>query len=114
VRREFTAKTKGEAFLLAGGHCERCRVKLRYGEAQYDHHLECREDGDNSLENCQVLCRRCHKAKSAKARTERAKADRGFRQMANAKAPSRTPLPFGRGSPLKRKLNGAVVPRGEP
>jgi 5-methylcytosine-specific restriction protein A len=68
---EFTKATKRDAFVRAEGRCEgklpndqRCNVKLRSGEAEYDHIIAEWLTRDNSLENCQVLCRRCHKHKT--------------------------------------------------
>lgn len=65
-RFEFTNATKRDAFVRAKGKCEGCGFKLRSGEAHYDHIVAEWLTRDNSLENCQVLCIPCHKAKTAK------------------------------------------------
>jgi 5-methylcytosine-specific restriction endonuclease McrA len=66
MRTEFTAKTRLEAFTRSRGRCEECKNKLFDGEARYDydHVIPDGLCGDNSLGNCMVLCRTCHKAKT--------------------------------------------------
>lgn len=61
-RREFTAKTKREALARAGGKCEMCsRMEGRY---EFDHIRPNRRHGTNDLDNCMVLCKRCHQLKT--------------------------------------------------
>lgn len=62
TRQEFSKATRRHAFVRAGGHCEEmsCRIKLRYGEAEYHHAKEDFLGGEATLENCIVLCRHCH------------------------------------------------------
>lgn len=67
MRQEFTKKTKIAAWERAHGHCEQCRSKI-FTRAEYDHIVEDYIGGDNSLENCRVLCPKCHKAKTRESR----------------------------------------------
>lgn len=110
-RDEFSAKTKGAAFLRAGGACEKCGTKLRHGEAEYHHRLECHLGGTNELSNCQVRCKACHRTTTNRFLKEKAKMLKAFRSRANAKARRGPKLPLGRDSPLKRKISGEIVPR---
>lgn len=64
-RKEFSRKTRVQAFARCGGRCEKCSAHLKVGEGEYDHVLPAELGGDASLENCQVICRACHKAKTA-------------------------------------------------
>lgn len=64
-RREFPAKVKIAAFERANGRCENCGNVIRYG-AQYDHRVPDAVGGEPTIDNCQVLCRNCHGAKTAK------------------------------------------------
>lgn len=66
-RQEFTAKIKVAAFERACGRCENCGVKLgpAVGVA-YDHRVPDAVGGPPTLENCTVLCRNCHGAKTSK------------------------------------------------
>ena len=93
-RSEFSIKTKRAALERSGGYCEgeiildqwdetwkgktntfalshRCNVKLGNG-VEFDHILACSNGGDNSLSNCQCLCRQCHKEKTFKTDLPRA------------------------------------------
>jgi len=66
MRTEFTAKTKLQAFQRANGTCESagCGAKLTPGKFTYDHRIPDQLGGDNSLENCQVICSVCDKEKT--------------------------------------------------
>ena len=73
-RREFSARTKRQAWERANGFCEglilanneiRCSERLYLNDFHYDHVDPDWFSKDNELENCQVLCHECHKAKTA-------------------------------------------------
>lgn len=78
ARVEFSRKVRAAVFLRAGGHCENatCRAKLKLGEGQYDHILPCILGGEATVENCQLICTVCHKAKTADDIRRTRKADR--------------------------------------
>jgi 5-methylcytosine-specific restriction endonuclease McrA len=66
-RKEFTDKTKLQAFTRANGRCEKCTRKVGAGQklrAEYDHIQACVFEGENSLDNCRLLCEECHKPKT--------------------------------------------------
>lgn len=121
-RAEFSTKTKLAAWERANGMCEgalfahshcfgeRCNAPLLYGNFHYDHIDPTWTSGRNDLDNCQVLCVPCHKAKTAKDVRDIAKVKRIMSKRVKAKS-SRRPMPFGRDSSLKRKIDGRVVPR---
>lgn len=112
-RQEFTARTKAQAFHRCGGHCEECGVKLGAGKSapEYDHKLSCEEGGDNSLENCMVLCKACHGVKTHKVEAPAKAEGRRNLMKHHGQKRSRFPLPGGRDAPLKRKVDGTVVER---
>ena len=112
ARREFTLKVKNAAFDRCKGHCEMdgCGLELQTGRFTYDHRVPDWIGGDATLENCQVICRACDKAKTAKDQGDIARV-RGVRDRHIGAHRSRNPLPGGRDSPLKRKIGGGVVPR---
>lgn len=60
-RTEFSKKTKAQAFVRANGHCEGdgCGARLTVSKFRYDHRIPDWMGGDNSLENCTVLCLGC-------------------------------------------------------
>jgi 5-methylcytosine-specific restriction protein A len=110
MRVEFSRKTKRERFEHCKGHCEGCGFKLRMGRFEYDHAKRCELGGDNSFDNCRVLCDLCHNAKTARDLAEIAKSRR-IRDRRIGALTSRTPLPCGRNSRWKKKVNGEVVER---
>lgn len=64
-RREFSTKTKLEAFDRAGGKCEICSARLG-GRVHYDHRIPDALGGSNTSDNCSVLCVTCHGLKTTK------------------------------------------------
>jgi 5-methylcytosine-specific restriction protein A len=65
-RVEFSKKTRGLAFIRCGGKCEKCEMKLKVSEGEYDHVIPYFISRDSSLDNCQVLCQKCHRGVGAK------------------------------------------------
>lgn len=65
-RVEFSKKVRAEAFARANGHCEKCAMRLKVGEGEFDHILAFWLSRDSSLENCQLLCVPCHRGEGAK------------------------------------------------
>ena len=63
MRREFPAKVKLAAFERAKGHCEGCGLKI-VGRPEYDHDKPDGLGGEPTLENCKVLCGKCHRIKT--------------------------------------------------
>lgn len=73
MRREFSTQTKRDAYERSEGLCEgilssgeRCNVNLKHKPHHYDHIVPDGIGGKNDLQNCQVLCKPCHKAKTDK------------------------------------------------
>lgn len=113
MRREFSARVKVAAFERANGSCEGCGARLTVGKFHYDHDTPDGLGGEPTLENCRVLCVACHAVKTRTGDVPAiAKAKRREARHIGAHK-SKTPLPFGRGSKLKRKMNGTIVKRGE-
>lgn len=109
-RREFPKAVMRDAFLRANGACEGCGARLSAGKIEYDHAIPDALGGEPTLDNCQVLCRPCHSAKTGKqdipaiAKTKRIRdRERGIRR------PSR--FPGARTSRWKKKMDGSVVQR---
>lgn len=110
-RRNFPRAVKIAAFERAGGRCEKCSAKLMVGGYHYDHVLPDGLGGMPCLDNCAVLCKACHKAKSANHDVPTmAKADRQKASHLGAKQ-SRNPMPGSRSSKWKRRMDGTVVRR---
>lgn len=63
MRREFPAKIKLAAWDRCGGHCDQCLARI-IARPEYDHILPDAMGGEPTIENCQVLCSKCHRIKS--------------------------------------------------
>ena len=114
VRRPtFSTSFRLSLFLKRKGICTACAQKIEAGKAwDIDHILPLALRGTNEPDNLQILCRSCHKTKTARfdvpriAKTKRLKA-----RHLGARAPSTRPIPGSRRSPWKRKMDGRVVRR---
>lgn len=69
MRREFSKQVKRQAFERANGLCEgkNCGAKLFVGKYAYDHVIPDALGGDPILDNCAILCKSCHAAKTQKS-----------------------------------------------
>ncbi len=113
-RREFSARTKAQAWERANGFCEglivrahtgnigRCDAPIDLGEFHYDHIDPDWFSKDNELDNCQVLCRQCHIEKTKLDVKHIAKSKRIIKKRIKAKAKKR-------GFRGWRKFDGTVV-----
>ena len=110
MRKEFSSKVCIAAFERAKGLCEICAMKLFPGWIRYDHIVPDWMGGDNSLENCQVICVGCDKIKTRKDQRDIGKVRRVRARHVGAVSSAR-PLPCGRRSKWKKKINGALVLR---
>lgn len=107
ARLEFSRKVRNQVFERANGHCEnkRCGAVLKPGEGEYDHILPAEFGGEATVANCMLLCRPCHKAKTARDIKRIRKSDRQ-RDKARGTFKRKTSLshPY-----LKKKINGDVI-----
>lgn len=105
---EFTKAVKIAAFQRSNGHCEcGCGVKIIAGDGpEYDHIIEVALGGDNSLENCRVLRRRCHEKKTAERRPALDKSRRIYENRIKVRPRKSKPLPGSKASGWKHKMTG--------
>jgi 5-methylcytosine-specific restriction endonuclease McrA len=111
-RKAFTKPVKAAVLQRSGGMCEAPGCD-RVGR-DFDHVKPVAIGGDNSYDNCQLLCRPCNAAKGIREAQDAAKADRqggrSGQQARRVRAKDRgtyKPIPsrgFDRG--WRRKLNG--------
>ncbi len=104
MRREFPVKVKLAAYERCQKdgkpHCEACGLRI-VGVPEYDHDKPDGLGGEPTLENCAVLCGKCHRIKTHEEdRPIMAKADRQKKSAAGIKR--KYPWP-------KRKMNGRTV-----
>jgi 5-methylcytosine-specific restriction endonuclease McrA len=64
-RLEFSRKTKRIINDRADGACEKCKAVLKPGEGEVDHILSCEMGGQPTVANGRLLCKVCHKEKTA-------------------------------------------------
>ena len=69
--RLFDSHQKNAAWLLSGGKCGLCKVKLlpyagSDNSAELDHVIPFSKNGKTSLDNAMMLCRKCNRIKSNK------------------------------------------------
>lgn len=86
-KNEFPKSVKLAAWQRSGGICEcGCGGKIIAGDGpEYDHRLEVTLGGTPTLENCVVLRKRCHRAKTSERAAPIAKVTAGFEKRINAR-----------------------------
>lgn len=113
MRRRIGTKERLAIFLGAGGICHICGLRIEAGQGfDVEHIIPLAQGGDDHGANLQPAHVKCHRAKTAKDAGDTSRAKRREARHIGARK-SKTPMPFGRNSKLKRKLNGTIVKRGE-
>ena len=111
-RVRITAKVRADIFLRHDGVCHLCSMKVIPGqEWDVSHEIPLETGGRDDDSNWLVDHRRCHRVHTAAVDIPLiAKVKRIHQRHIGAKK-SKSPMPFGRGSKLKRKMDGSVVRR---
>jgi 5-methylcytosine-specific restriction endonuclease McrA len=105
-RQEFSVSVKRAAAKRANGHCEECTRRLSVGDYHYDHAVADQLGGAPTLDNCRVLCRSCHRAKTrSRDLPQIAKAKRREQRHMGIRKSGR-PMPGSRASGWKQKVGG--------
>jgi 5-methylcytosine-specific restriction protein A len=110
MRKEFSDRTRALAFQRSNGRCAECCMRLQPGRIAFDHINPDGLTGLPTVDNCNVLCTACHREKTGGDVGRIAKAKRQHARDIGAHK-SRNPLPGGKLSKWKRKLDGTVVLR---
>lgn len=118
ARREFSKAVLRAALARADGRCEglltdgsRCPCPLQVGRFQYDHIIPAALTEDASLDNCQVLCRPCHAAKTVVDVGVIARVRRVRDRHAGIADQHRRLLSGSKARPFKRLIGGGVILR---
>lgn len=62
-RPEFPSDVKRKVIEKSGNRCERCGIDFDDGfTGEFHHIIPVVFGGDNSIDNCSLLCRNCHRA----------------------------------------------------
>ena len=64
--RQFDARMKRRMYRKQNGICAICKNEFTIGEMEADHITPWSEGGKTDEDNCQMLCRKCNREKSAK------------------------------------------------
>ncbi len=110
-RRRLSPRMRLSLFLASGGACQACHMPIAAGRAWHlDHVIPLSLGGADDPSNLQVLCRSCHRHKTAQDVSALSQAIR--REVIHRGATTRwRPLPCGRKSPWKKTLDGRVLRR---
>ena len=113
-RVRITAKMRADIFGRHNGVCHICELKVLAGQDwDVSHEIPLEMGGKDDDTNWYVAHRKCHREHTAKTDMPRiAKTKRMHQKHIGAKK-TRFPLPFGKNSQWKKKMDGTVVRRDE-
>lgn len=110
-RKSISAKQRLKLFMDHDGVCHICGGKITVGEAWHvEHVVPLALGGDDEEANWRPAHSKCHKGKTKTDVTAVAKAKRREASHHGIRT-TRAPLPFGRQSKWKKKMDGTVVKR---
>ena len=113
-RKHISTRERVRLFLLHGGICHICDGKIDATRERWEvsHDIPLELGGADDDENRKLAHEACHRQRTATVDAPAiAKSRRRQAAHIGAKAPSRHPLPGGRQSAWKKKLDGTVVRR---
>jgi len=115
-RPSLSTRERARLFNLHGGKCHICGQKIDGTKERWDvEHIIPRAligKSADTDDNMQPAHYRCHQIKTRADQHDIAKAKRREARHMGFKK-SKSPLPFGRGSKLKKKMDGRIVTRAE-
>lgn len=110
-RKTISTKKRVALFAAHGGVCHICGGKINVGESwEVEHIIPIAMGGADDESNWRPAHIKCHRGKTVTDVAQIAKAKRREARHIGAKV-SKTPMPYGRGSKFKRKMDGTVVLR---
>lgn len=109
-RGSLSARKKLAIWEKEKGCCMLCGIKLKTGGFIYEHVRALELGGEDTEDNIRLTCKPCATEKTKNDHSMAAKAKRQKANTLGLKT-SKTPLPFGKGSKWKKKLDGSVVRR---
>jgi len=110
ARGSLSAKRKLAIWEREKGCCMLCGIKLMTGQFIFEHVRALELGGTDTDDNIRLTCKPCAKEKTKKDHQMTAKAKKMKQNYLGLKK-SRSPLPYGKNSKWKRKMDGTIVPR---
>lgn len=111
-RKALTPQQKLKLFIAEGGMCCVCGQKIDGVKQAWDEHIKpLWLDGTNAPENRGVAHAKCARQKTDAEATIRSKVRAVAEKHMGARTTKTRPMPCGRKSPFKRKVNGEIVRR---
>lgn len=112
-RKSISAKIRLKVFNDHSGRCHICGGKISVGEAwDVEHVIPIALGGADDETNWSPAHSKCHRTKTTSDMGAIAKAKRRESRHRGVRV-SRSPLPFGKRSKFKKKMDGTVVRRDE-
>jgi 5-methylcytosine-specific restriction endonuclease McrA len=110
-RKTISVKARVTLFQKHDGVCHLCGGKINVGEAwEVEHIIPFAMGGADDESNWSPAHIKCHRAKTTEDVGNIARAKRREARHIGVKV-SKSPLPFGRQSKFKKKMDGSIVPR---
>ena len=109
-RGNLSDKRKLAIWEREGGKCMLCGIKLMFGQFIFEHVRALELGGTDTDDNIRLTCKPCAKEKTKKDHQMTAKAKRQKAKHLGIRG-SKSPLPYGKTSKWKKKLDGSIVPR---
>lgn len=113
-RGRLTSRDRREIWEREAGHCMVCHCKLQTGRFIFEHVVALELGGADHRDNIRLTCLACAKEKTRDDHIRAGHAKRQKIATLGLKAPSLRPLPCGKRSPYRKRIDGTVVPRRQP